>query len=298
MIGAAAAGVAVGALLPLLGGKVVEDQGDRFVVERDGDYFVRKDESALLRDYGTDIVIEDLARGRTRETITRRNGVKVVTLRSAGGYVLRRVKVFPDGDEVVLFDASDERDHRPIDYDHTLPPLLIDIPRDEYIVSGGRRNRAALRETFLAPPVEQVESGYTLREVRESSRLRAKVRRVDLDTITFDTGSAALRRSQVEMLGDIAGSMLDVIEQDPKAVFLIEGHSDAVGAEVYNLTLSDRRAESVARILVEAYGLPPENLIIEGYGEAYLKVDTQEAERQNRRVTVRNISPLLQTSTK
>ena len=81
-------------------------------------------------------------------------------------------------------------------------------------------------------------------------------------------------------------------------MFLIEGHSDAVGAEVYNLTLSDRRAESVARILVEAYGLPPENLIIEGYGEAYLKVDTQEAERQNRRVTVRNISPLLQTSSK
>ncbi len=36
LIGAAAVGVAIGALLPSIGGTVVEDQGDRFVVERDG----------------------------------------------------------------------------------------------------------------------------------------------------------------------------------------------------------------------------------------------------------------------
>lgn len=291
LIGAAAAGAAVGALVPLLGGKIIEDEGDRFVVERNGEYFVRKDESALLRDYGSTIEIEDLARGRTRETITRPNGVKVVTLRDAGGYVLRRVKVFPDGEEVVLFDSRDEVEY--IDYDRRLPPLRYDIAEDEYIVLGSRRDRAALRRTFLAPPVEAVETRYSLREVRENQRLREKVRRVDLDTITFDTGSATVHRSEVPLLGNIAGGMLDVIEQDPKAVFLIEGHTDAVGDEVSNLTLSDRRAETVARILVESYGLPPENLVVEGYGEAYLKVPTEGPERRNRRVTIRNISPLL-----
>jgi outer membrane protein OmpA-like peptidoglycan-associated protein len=79
-------------------------------------------------------------------------------------------------------------------------------------------------------------------------------------------------------------------------VFLIEGHTDAVGQELYNLTLSDRRAETVARILVEAYGVPAENLVVQGYGEEFLKINTDGNERQNRRVTVRNISPLLTTS--
>ena len=42
--------------------------------------------------------------------------------------------------------------------------------------------------------------------------------------------------------------------------------------------------------------MPPENLVVEGYGEQYLKIDTQGDERRNRRVTIRNISPLLETA--
>ena len=90
--------------------------------------------------------------------------------------------------------------------------------------------------------------------------------------------------------------MLDVIDENPAAVFLIEGHTDAVGSELYNLTLSDRRAETVARILVEAFDVPPENLVVEGYGEQYLKIDTLGDERRNRRVAIRNITPLLTAS--
>lgn len=295
LIGAAAAGVVVGALIPLLGGKVVEDQGDRFVVERNGSYYVRKDESALFRDDRNRTTIEHLRGGRTRETIIRPNGTRIVTLRDPGGYVLRRVKVFPNGDEIVLFDTREEQRRAWVDYDRSLPPLRIGIPRNEYIVSGGRYGRRQLAEVFLAPPVEPIEDGYSLREVRESNRLRSIVRRVDLDGITFDTGSATVRSSQVPLLADTAGGMLDAIDQDPQAVFLIEGHTDAVGSEIFNLTLSDRRAETVARILVDAYGVPAENLVVQGYGEEFLKIDTQEAERENRRVTIRNISPLLTT---
>jgi outer membrane protein OmpA-like peptidoglycan-associated protein len=76
-------------------------------------------------------------------------------------------------------------------------------------------------------------------------------------------------------------------------VFLIEGHTDAVGSESYNLALSDRRAESVALALTEAFRIPPENLIVQGYGESFLKVQTQAAEERNRRATVRRITPLL-----
>ncbi|MFL5115868.1 MAG: OmpA family protein, partial [Microvirga sp.] len=61
-----------------------------------------------------------------------------------------------------------------------------------------------------------------------------------------------------------------------------------------NLTLSDRRAETIATILTERFQIPAENLTTQGYGEQYLKVATEAAERENRRVTLRRITPLLQ----
>jgi len=66
-----------------------------------------------------------------------------------------------------------------------------------------------------------------------------------------------------------------------------------VGSELDNLSLSDRRAESVAEILTETFGVPPENLVTQGYGEQFLKIPTQAAERANRRVAVRRITPLM-----
>ena len=182
---------------------------------------------------------------------------------------------------------------RRVDYDRELPPINLHIPYDEYEVSGGRVGRRSLAQIFRAEPVEVVQQQYSLRDVRESRRLRAIVRSVDLDTVNFDSGSAAVREYQVPYLADIAGSMIDTIYDNPEAVFLIEGHTDAVGPDIYNLTLSDRRAETVARILVEAFDVPPENLVTQGYGEQYLKINTLADERRNRRVTVRNISPLL-----
>ncbi|MCP4185161.1 MAG: OmpA family protein [Hyphomicrobiales bacterium] len=293
LLGTAAAGALVGALLPELGGRVVEDQGDRLVVERDGKFYVRKDESALFRHGANNVEIVNLRGGRTLEKIYHRNGSRVETLRDAGGYVLRRVKIDRLGRKHVLFDSGSINTRRRADYDRELPPIKLHIPHDEYEVSGGRVGRRNLAKIFRAKPVEVVRQQYTLRDVRESRRLRAIVRSVDLDTISFDSDSAAIREFQVPYLADIAGSIIDIINADPGAVFLIEGHTDAVGSEIYNLTLSDRRAETVARILVEAYDVPPENLITQGYGEQYLKINTLADERRNRRVTVRNISPLL-----
>ena len=292
LLGAAAVGAGIGMLIPALGGRVVEDQGDRIVVERDGEYYVRKDESSLLRYGDAEFRVERLRGGRTRETVTRENGVRVVTIRDEGGYVLYRSRILPDGREYVMLDNRDY-DRRRRNYERELPPLRIDIPRDRYIVPAGRAGYQEIYQTFAAPPVEPVEQAYSLRDVRESERLRDKVRRVDLDTITFDTGSAVVRQSQVPLLEDIARASQAMIEEDPTTVLLIEGHTDAVGSDVANLALSDRRAETVARILAEVYDVPPENMVVQGYGEDYLKIDTQGAEEANRRVTIRNITPLL-----
>ena len=87
-----------------------------------------------------------------------------------------------------------------------------------------------------------------------------------------------------------------ILKRNPDEVFLIEGHTDAVGSDIDNLSLSDRRAESVAIILSDTFRVPPENLTTQGYGEQYLKVPTEGPSRENRRVAVRRITPLLSRS--
>ena len=69
-----------------------------------------------------------------------------------------------------------------------------------------------------------------------------------------------------------------------------------VGAAGQNLALSDRRAESVALALTEYFDSPPENMIVQGYGETELLIDTQANEPANRRVEVKVITPLMKTT--
>ena len=76
-------------------------------------------------------------------------------------------------------------------------------------------------------------------------------------------------------------------------MFLVEGFTDATGNPTDNLSLSDRRAQSVAAILSKDFGVPPENLTTQGYGQQFLKVNTPGPSVENRRVVVQNITPLL-----
>jgi outer membrane protein OmpA-like peptidoglycan-associated protein len=130
--------------------------------------------------------------------------------------------------------------------------------------------------------------------VRYSISLRERMPRVDVDTVTFESGSWKLTPDQVDALVGVADAMRRAIEQNPREVFLVEGHTDAVGNDIDNLSLSDRRAATVAAVLTERFGVPAENLVTQGYGEQYLKINTQGPERRNRRVTMRRITPLLQ----
>jgi outer membrane protein OmpA-like peptidoglycan-associated protein len=62
---------------------------------------------------------------------------------------------------------------------------------------------------------------------------------------------------------------------------------------VANLALSDQWAEAVATALTNVFGIAPENMETQGYDEQNLKVETQEPERENRRVAIRRITPLV-----
>ena len=273
--------VAVGQILQGQG-EVVQDTGDRVVVRQGDELRVLKDDDALLRRPGAQVSTRTYDDGTTLTTVDREDGSRVITVRAATGQVLRRTVVDPEGRSTVLFD--DTAAIEPVDVAN-LDLTARDRQVDDL--------RAALEGTEA-----RVSSrAYSLQQIRQIRAVRQLVPQIELSAITFDTGSSAIRASQAEELREIGEAMRAAIDASPGEVFLVEGHTDAVGGAASNLALSDRRAESVALALTEFFDVPPENMVVQGYGESALKVRTGEAERENRRAAVRRITPLLARGT-
>lgn len=281
-------------------GIVVGQQGDRIVFLQGDQYVVRgtgtEELDRLLVD-ANNVTVQDLGNGLTETTIYRNDGSLIVTVTDQYGQIVQRRRIDANGFEVILIDNTElllgTPPAPPVQFQETLPPLQLDIPITDYIVDAALVNQAQIVAALSAPPVEIVERVYTLEEVLYSSRLRNKVRRVDLTTITFDTGSAAIAPSQFDELIQIGRALETILAANPNTVFLVEGHADAIGSDFSNLILSDRRADTIAIALSQNFNIPPENLVTQGYGEQFLKIPTLSAERQNRRGVIRNITPLL-----
>lgn len=273
-------------------GRTVIREGSRTFIREGDRTIVRRYEGERFRRSARDVRIE--RRGDQTFTIAvRPDGIEIVTVTDAEGRLIRRSRRDARGRELVIIDNRLRGPRRADGYFVRLPPPVIRIPRHRYIVDAERADPYLIYETLMAAPVDYLERPYTLDEVLYSPDLRDRMPRVDLDTITFETGSWEVTPDQVDRLAPIADAIRRAIADNPAEVFLIEGHTDAVGPELDNLSLSDRRAESVAILLTEEFGVPPENLTTQGYGEQYLKVPTSGPERLNRRVTIRRITPLL-----
>ena len=272
------------------GNRVFIREPDRTIIEEGNRTIIQHNEVDRFAVGARDVHV-DRRGNETVAVVVRPDGVQIINTTDAEGHLLRRVRRDPNGREIILVDNS-FAGARPRDVFVELPPPVIRIPRDRYIVEANDADEPAIYNVFVAPPVEAIQQRYTLDQVRYSEPLRARMPRVDLD-ITFDTGSWQLTPDQVERLSVTAEALNRAISRNPQEVFLIEGHTDAVGNDVDNLSLSDRRAESVAVALSEEFQVPAENLVTQGYGKQDLKVRTSGPERANRRVAIRRITPLI-----
>jgi outer membrane protein OmpA-like peptidoglycan-associated protein len=175
--------------------------------------------------------------------------------------------------------------------------IVRDLPRPaRRIVISSKDSDAALKRELAAIEAERVGRKFSLRQIREIPEVRSLAAILDVQNVTFASGSAAIAASEARNLADLGALMRDLLEVNPNEVFLVEGHTDATGSAALNLALSDRRAESVALALTEYFDIPPENMVVQGYGETELLVDTQASEPANRRVEVRVITPLMRTA--
>jgi outer membrane protein OmpA-like peptidoglycan-associated protein len=272
---------------------IIREPG-RTIIRDDDRTIIRRDETQRFRELGLEARTE--RRGDENRTVFERpDGTRIVTITDEEGRLIRRTRLDRGGREVVIIDNTrrDRPRDRFSDEIVVLERPALRIPRERYIVDADAADENLIYDTIVAPPLGPLPRRYTLDEVRYSPDLRAQMRSVDIDTVTFATASWDIAPGQAQRLSVIADSIRRALKASPNEVFLVEGHTDAVGPEIDNLSLSDRRAQSVAEILTRDFGVPPENLTTQGYGEQYLKVNTQDAERLNRRVTLRRITPLL-----
>ncbi|HEV3499373.1 MAG TPA: OmpA family protein [Bradyrhizobium sp.] len=278
------------------GRKVFTEPGRVIVVDPGGQSFIRHNEEDRFRYGARDIQTQQVG-GETRTIVIRPDGSQIITISGRDGQMMRRIRRDREGREIIIIDNTYRDPDAVGGFYVDLPPPVIRIPYDRYIVDAEDAPPDLIYDTMEAPPVDRIQRRYSLDEIRYSPSVRQLMPSIDLNSINFETGSWEIPPDQAAKLQVIADGLNRAITRNPREVFLIEGHTDAVGSDVDNLSLSDRRAESAAQLLTQQFQVPAENLTSQGYGKQYLKEQTDGPSRINRRVTIRRITPLLNGGT-
>jgi outer membrane protein OmpA-like peptidoglycan-associated protein len=137
------------------------------------------------------------------------------------------------------------------------------------------RNQAASAQAQLASAQQQ------LADMQAKQTDRGVV--VTLGDVLFDTGKSTLKPGAMSAINRLA----TFLSQNPNTKVLIEGHTDSVGSEDYNIGLSERRARAVATEL-ESRGIADSQIQTLGRGKdmPVATNDTAAGRQQNRRVEI------------
>jgi outer membrane protein OmpA-like peptidoglycan-associated protein len=132
------------------------------------------------------------------------------------------------------------------------------------------QDQAALRQQLL----DQFNS---ILQTRDTARGLI----VNMSDVLFDTARYTLKPGAREKLAKVSGIILG----HPGLKIAVEGHTDSVGGDEYNMKLSDNRAAAVRDFLVEQ-GVPPAAVTSQGFGKTMPVADnaTAAGRQQNRRV--------------
>lgn len=133
--------------------------------------------------------------------------------------------------------------------------------------------------------------GRTTRSLSQTEReeIAAIVKdkpKIDLE-ITFDYNSAEISAKSIPSVQALGRALSNA--ELKGSTFVVAGHTDAAGGEDYNQSLSERRADSIKKYLVDKYGIAGSDLVTVGYGKSKLKDPGQPLAEANRRVQVVNM---------
>lgn len=142
-------------------------------------------------------------------------------------------------------------------------------------------------DTAFVQRVRGQTRSLSLDDRQQMAEIAAKRPKVDLE-ISFDFNSAELTPRVEPQLNSLGKALTS--PELTGAVIMLGGHTDAKGSDDYNQKLSERRAETVKRFLVENYRVSADNLVTSGYGKAGLKNAADPYAAENRRVEIVNVA--------
>lgn len=155
---------------------------------------------------------------------------------------------------------------------------------------------AAVAQTTAA--LAQTAAAQALRQTRD-----AQARAAQLEAQLADMAARKTERGMVITLGDVlfgtdlarlhpdgmrtAQKLATVLQENQQRTVLIEGFTDSVGSDAYNMALSERRATSVRGALIDM-GVAANRIDMQAYGETYPVAanDTASSRQLNRRVEI------------
>ena len=160
-------------------------------------------------------------------------------------------------------------------------PLEMQVLGAEQLIGKARHRILGADCSFRDGPWGAIEFTRRSFDVNETlSEINVQIR----DGILFDHDRSDLKPDAVVVLRELKQLVLD---QQPFARILIEGHTDSQGSDAHNLTLSAKRADAVSRWLIEA-GVPKSQLGSKGLGRTrpLLPNSTAANRARNRRVEI------------
>lgn len=116
----------------------------------------------------------------------------------------------------------------------------------------------------------------------------AKVERVGEGIVVEFSGKVLFGFDKSDLTSEAIqnlSSLNEILTKYPDTDIVIQGHTDDKGTDTYNMTLSERRAQTVANYLVSK-GIKNSRIDTKGYGETVPKYsnDSENGRAQNRRV--------------
>ena len=126
----------------------------------------------------------------------------------------------------------------------------------------------------------------SLGEREEIAEIASTKPKIDLN-IQFDYNSAEISQGSMSSVQELGKALSNPSLRG--STFVVAGHTDAAGGESYNQDLSERRADSIKRYLIDKYGITGTDLVTVGYGKSKLKDPANPMAEANRRVQVVNM---------
>ncbi len=151
-----------------------------------------------------------------------------------------------------------------------------------------------------ADPAVAAAEGRFVQTIRgRATRSLSVAEREEIATIAKDKPNIDLEINVDYNSAEISARSLPSVQYLGKALtnadlkgstFIVAGHTDAAGGGAYNQDLSERRADSIKRYLIDKFGIATADLVTVGYGKSKLKDPSNPLAEVNRRVQVVNMA--------